>query len=456
MRGAGADGLEAAMKPGNAGGAKGPDISAPGHGQPAMGGAVARGKAYVIPKQLVWEAYQRVKANRGAAGVDGQSLAAFEEDLKGNLYKVWNRMSSGSYFPPPVRLVEIPKDNGGTRPLGIPTVADRVAQTVVKMALEPEVEPIFHPDSYGYRPGKSALDALGVARERCWEFDWVVDLDIKAFFDSLDHSLVERAVAHHTDAPWVRLYISRWLRAPVQMSDGTLTPRTKGTPQGGVISPLLANLFLHYAFDLWMRRHFPACPFERYADDVVIHCRSEVEAQAVVEAIRGRFEQCHLELHPTKTRIVYCKSGGRPGDHEHVAFDFLGYTFRPRRARSRRGNYFWGFLPAISNKAAKAIRTQIRDWRMASTRNTQQLEDLARLVDPSVRGWMNYYGRFYRSACVKVLRHLNEALAAWVRRKYTRFRRRKRASRYWLGQVARRDRNLFAHWRLGILPEAGV
>ncbi len=237
MRGSGTDGLVGAMKPGNAGGAKGPDTLAPGCGQPAMGGATACGKAYDIPKQLVWEAYQRVKANHGAAGVDGQSLAAFEEDLKGNLYMVWNRMSSGSYFPPPVRLVEIPKDNGGKRPLGIPTVADRVAQTVAKMVLEPCVEPVFQPDSYGYRPGKSALDAVGVTRQRCWEYDWVVDLDIKAFFDTLDHDLVERAVAHHTEVPWLRLYISRWLCAPVQLSDGTLEPRTRGTPQGGVITP---------------------------------------------------------------------------------------------------------------------------------------------------------------------------------------------------------------------------
>jgi group II intron reverse transcriptase/maturase len=295
-----------------------------------------------------------------------------------------------------------------------------------------------------------------VTRKRCWKFDWVVDLDIKAFFDSLDHDLVERAVAHHTDVSWVRLYISRWLRAPVQMPDGTLEPRANGTPQGGVISPLLANLFLHYTFDVWMRRNFPACPFERYADDVAIHCRSKVEAQAVVEAIRGRFAQCHLELHPTKTRIVYCKDDDRPGKDEHVQFDFLGYTFQPRRAKNRWGKHFVSFLPAISTKAAKRIRKTIRDWRLASTRNNQRLEDLARHINPFVRGWMNYYGRFYRSGCVQVLRHLNEALAAWVRRKFTRFRNRERASMYWLGRVARREPTLFAHWQLGVQPEAGV
>ncbi len=412
-------------------------------------------KPYRIPKQLVWEAYQRVKANRGAAGVDGESLTAFEKDLKGQLYKIWNRMSSGSYLPPPVRLVEIPKESGGTRPLGIPTVADRVAQTVVKMVLEPLVEPVFHEDSYGYRPNKSALDAVGVARRRCWETDWVIDLDISAFFDSLDHALVERAVAHHTDLPWVRLYIARWLRAPVQWSDGTLELRTTGTPQGGVISPLLANLFLHYAFDVWMRRQFPSVRFERYADDTIVHCRSEREAQAVLGAIRGRFAQCGLELHPTKTRIIYCKDDDRPGEYEQVKFDFLGYTFQPRRAKNRWGKFFVSFLPAISTKAAQAIRRTIRAWRLASTRNNQRLEDLARFVNPVVRGWLNYYGQFYRSKCVHVLRHLNEALAAWARRKYKRLRRRERASVHWLGRIARRDPKLFVLWQLGVRPEAG-
>jgi len=396
-----------------------------------------------------------VKANRGAAGVDGESIAAFEKDLKGSLYKIWNRMSSGSYFPAPVRLVEIPKGNGGKRPLGIPTVADRVAQTVVKMVLEPMVEPVFHADSYGYRPGRSALDAVGVARKRCWRADWVIDLDIKDFFDSLDHDLVERAVAHHTELPWVRLYVARWLRAPLQRPDGILEPRTKGTPQGGVISPLLANLFLHYAFDVWMRRSFPSVLFERYADDAVVHCKSREQAAEVQEAIRDRFSQCGLELHPTKTRIVYCKDDDRRGKHEHVAFDFLGYTFQPRRAKNRHGKFFVSFLPAISTRSAMMIRATIRQWRMASIRNHQRLEDLARLVNPSVRGWMNYYGRFYRSKCVQVLRHLNEALAGWARRKYKRLRRRERASMHWLGGIARRDPNLFVLWQLGVRPEAG-
>ncbi len=412
-------------------------------------------KPYDISKKLVWEAYQRVKANRGAAGVDGESLAAFEKDLKGNLYKIWNRMSSGSYLPPPVRLVEIPKGSGGVRPLGIPTVGDRVAQTVVKWVLEPQVEPVFHPDSYAYRPGRSALDAVGAARKRCWKFDWVIDLDIRAFFDSLDHALVEKAVAHHTDLPWVRLYIARWLRAPMQRADGTLEQRTKGTPQGGVISPLLANLFMHYAFDAWMVRAHPDTPFERYADDVLVHCRSREQAQQVLEAIRKRLAECGLELHPVKTRIVYCKDADRREQWDEVQFDYLGYRFQPRLAKNRWGKHFVSFLPAISAKAAKAIRATIRGWRLATTRNNQQLEDLAGLVNPYVQGWLNYYGRYYRSECILVLRYLNVALASWVRRKFKGYRNRERASMYKLGRIARRDRGLFVLWRNGVLPEAG-
>ena len=414
-----------------------------------------KAKSFSISKHVVWEAYKRVKANRGAAGVDGQSLEAFEKDLKNNLYKIWNRMSSGSYFPPPVRLVEIPKGDGRMRPLGIPTVADRIAQTVAKIALEPVLEPKFHQDSYGYRPGKSALDAIGVARERCWRMDWVIDLDIKGFFDNLDHDLVMKAVKFHTDLAWIHLYVERWLKAPVQMSDGTGRERRAGTPQGGVISPLLANMFMHHAFDDWMRRSKPSVQFERYADDVVIHCASLSQAEEVLEAVRNRLKQCGLELHPTKTKIVYCKDDNRRGDFEPHTFDFLGYTFQPRQAKNYKGQYYVNFLPAMSNKAATAIRRTIRGWRLTVTRNNLTLEALARFTDPFVRGWMNYYGRYYRSRCVRVLQHLNMVLMRWVKRKYKRFRHKKRAATHWLGQIAQRDGNLFVLWSLGIKPATG-
>jgi RNA-directed DNA polymerase len=416
---------------------------------------MAEAKPYTISKQAVWEAYQKVKANHGAAGVDGQSIEAFETDLRNNLYKIWNRLSSGSYFPPPVRLVEIPKANGGLRPLGIPTVADRVAQMVVKRHLEPLVEPCFHKDSYGYRPGKSALDAVATARQRCWRSDWVLDLDIKGFFDNLDWELVLKAVRHHDKTPWVLLYIERWLKAPVQRQDGSLQERTKGSPQGAVVSPLLANLFLHHALDDWMRRNHPHIQFERYADDVLVHAKSQAQVEQLLEAIRARLAACGLELHPEKTKIVYCQDSDRKGQHEHIQFDFLGYTFRPRRAKNYRGKPFVSFLPGVSNKAGKAIRATIRDWRLAATRNNQSLEDLARLVNPSVSGWVNYYGRFYRSALTPVLRHLERALIRWACRKYKRFRGHVTNATHWLGQVARRAPELFVLWQLGIRPATG-
>ncbi len=417
---------------------------------------MAKGKSYEISKQVVWEAYLKVKANRGAARVYRQSLEAFEKDLKNNLYKIWNRMSSGSYFPPPVRLVEIPKDQGrGVRPLGIPTVADRIAQMVAKLYFEPLVEPHFHPDSYGYRPGKSALDAVGTARERCWHQDWVIDLDIKGFFDNLDHELLMRAVRHHTDLPWVILYVQRWLTAPVQHTDGRLEERTKGSPQGSVISPVLANLFLHYAFDEWMRRNHPHVLFERYADDAVIHAVTRAQADFLLEAVRNRLKQSGLELHPDKTKIVYCQDSDRRGHHDHIKFDFLGYTFRPRRAKTRWGKPFVSFLPAISDKAAKKIRATVRDWRLGASRNNQSLEEIARFVNPYVRGWVNYYGRYYRSALTPVLRYLERALVYWVRRKFKRFRHHQRKATHWLGRLARRDPHLLYMWQIGIKPATG-
>ena len=412
---------------------------------------MAESKPFCISKWQVLSAWKDVRANRGAAGVDGVSIEEFESKHKNNLYKLWNRMSSGSYFPPPVRRVMIPKAGGKERPLGIPTVADRVAQMVVKRYLEPKVEPLFHPDSYGYRPGKSALEAVGKCRERCWRYDWIVDLDIKGFFDNIDHGLLMHAVRKHTDSPWMLLYIERWLKAPVELEDGALAQRDRGTPQGGVISPLLANIFLHHVFDQWMAREFPGCPFERYADDVVIHCSSGEEALEVKAKVEERLRACKLEAHPDKTRIVYCRDSNRRQDHEEIQFDFLGYTFRPRQARNKRNQIFTGFLPAISRKAAQSIVKEIRGWNL-HRRSDLELADLSRAHNAAIRGWINYFGRYSPSALRSVFYRLNRRLMRWARRKYKRFRTNQHGAWEWLHCKAQASPDLFAHWQAGIVP----
>lgn len=405
-------------------------------------------KSFSIDKRVVWDAWKRVRENQGAAGVDGESVAEFERDLKGNLYKLWNRMSSGTYMPPPVKAVQIPKKGGrGVRTLGVPTVADRVAQTVVKLYLQPEVEPVFHRDSYGYRPGRSALDAVGVCRKRCWKMDWVIDLDYAAFFDSIDHEFMLKAVAARTDHRWVMLYVERWLKAPLDEGNGMSVERDRGTPQGSAVSPLLANIYLHYSLDAWMVREFPAVPFERYADDVVLHCKSEPEARNVLGKIKARMADCHLELNDDKTHIVYCKDSNRKGSHEHERFDFLGYTFRPRRARNRQGELFTSFIPAISDEAAKAIRRTIRRWRLHLW-NSTPLTEIAREINLIVRGWVNYYGRFYPAWLAGSLRRIDEFLVRWAMRKYKRLRGRRKRAWEFLAGVFARDPGLFAHWRV--------
>jgi RNA-directed DNA polymerase len=406
---------------------------------------MAAGKSYVIDRAVVAEAYRRVKSNGGAAGVDDESIEEFERKLDDNLYKIWNRMSSGSYRPPPVRLCEIPKGDGRKRMLGIPMVGDRVAQMVVKLYLEPQVEPYFHADSFGYRPGKSAREALGAARQRCWHYDWVVDLDIKGFFDMIDHSLMMQAVQRHTKEKWMLLYIERWLKAPAVNAKGGTVERTQGTPQGGVISPLLANLFLHYAFDSWMSGNFPTLPFERYADDILVHCRTKKQAKYVLECIRTRLAACSLGLHPEKTRIVYCKDGQRPDQHDHTMFDFLGYTFRQRLCRNRNGQFFVGFTPAVSKKACKAMSWTIRSWKLKSCAQLS-INEIAQRINPVVRGWMNYYGAYCRSAMHSILRQVELAIAHWANRKFKHLHRRLVAATRWLSGVRRREPALFAHW----------
>ena len=413
---------------------------------------VTKTKPFSISKHVVWEAYHRVKANHGAAGVDGQSIEDFEVNLKGNLYKIWNRMSSGSYFPPPVRTVDIPKRDSRSRRLGIPAVSDRVAQMVVKMYLEPQVASQFHPDSYGYINGKSALDAVGVVRKRCWWYDWVIDMDIQGFFDNIDHNLMLHAVRKHTTSRWMLLYIERWLKAPAQLADGSRIERKQGTPQGGVISPLLANIFLHHVFDEWIRVAHPGVVFARYADDIIVHCRTEAQAQVILKAIKQRLARCKLNLHPDKTKLVYCKDTKRPGSYLHESFDFLGYSFRPRLCKGR--TCFTGFTPAVSKSAIKAISARIRNWKIQLW-STSSLEDIAKRINPVVRGWLNYYGKYRRTALYPILRQIQYALVRWAMRKYKKLRGHWLRATHWLGRIARREPRLFASWGFGFRPSAG-
>ncbi|MEY9988100.1 RNA-directed DNA polymerase [Streptomyces sp. V4I8] len=412
-----------------------------------MGQLKSQVKPFDISKWEVKEAWEEVKSHRGAPGVDGQSIDGFEKDLKSNLYKVWNRMSSGSYFPPPVRAVEIPKPHGGgTRMLGIPAVADRVAQTVVARHLVRRVDPVFHPDSYGYRPGRSALDAVERCRERCWKRDWVVEFDVAKFFDSVPWDLLVKSVEAHTDAVWVKLHVRRWLAAPLVLPDGSLLERKRGTPQGAPVSPVLANLFLHYAFDTWMAREFPAVWFERYADDAVLHCITERQARHVLAALTDRLVEVGLRLHPDKTRIVYCKDSYRRGSYEHTSFTFLGYTFRPRKNRNRHGKLFLSFEPAISREALARIGREVRSWQLHRRVGTS-FGDLARTINPVVGGWINYYGRFRPWELIPFVMRINTYLVRWIRRKYKRLAGRRKAHAK-LVEIAQRFPRMFAHWRL--------
>jgi RNA-directed DNA polymerase len=410
----------------------------------------ATNKPFVIEKWRVYEAYKAVKSSKGAAGVDGQTLEQFEADLKGNLYKIWNRMSSGTYFPPPVRAVSIPKKSGGERILGVPAVSDRIAQMVVKQLIESDLDPIFLSDSYGYRPGKSALDAVGVTRKRCWQYDWVLEFDIKALFDNISHDLLLKAVRKHVTCKWALLYIERWLTAPMEQN-GNRIERTRGTPQGSVISPILSNLFLHYAFDLWMKRTHPDLPWCRYADDGLVHCRTEKEAEALKAELQTRLAECQLEMHPTKTRIVHCKVTNRRRAYQNVKFDFLGYCFRPRRVmRPSDQKVVGGFTPAVSPAALKTMRATIRDLNIR--RQTQRkLGDVAQMLNPLLTGWIEYYGRYTPSALYPLFRYVNATLLAWAQRKFKRFKSHRVRAAAFLIKLAQTRAELFVHWQRGMI-----
>jgi group II intron reverse transcriptase/maturase len=410
-----------------------------------------KGKSFVIPKQLVWDAWLKVKGKGGSAGADGVSIEQFEVGLNDRLYVLWNRMSSGSYFPGPVRAVDIPK-KGGARRLGIPNVVDRIAQTAAAMALEGNVEQVFHEDSYGYRPGRSPLEAVAVCRKRSWQKNWVLDVDIRSFFDSVPWDLMLRALARHTDQKWVLMYVERWLEAPMLMTDGSLVPRVKGTPQGSPISPILANLFLHYGFDKWMERECPAVRFERFADDVVIHCVNERQAMNLWTALASRLVEVGLELHPDKTRIVYCKDSNRRGNYEQISFVFCGYAFRPRlAANKKRGVAFTSFLPAVSQGKLSEMGGRVASW-LLHRRVTWTLDGLAEEVNPVMRGWLAYYTAFYPSAVRHLCRRIDRHLMRWAKWKYKRLKNSNARARTWLRGVRARDPELFVHWRYCAQP----
>jgi group II intron reverse transcriptase/maturase len=407
-------------------------------------------KSIPISRPMVWEAYKKVRSNHGSAGVDQISMDEFDADRSKHLYKLWNRMASGSYFPPPVKEVEVPKKDGKIRKLGIPTIGDRVAQMAVKDYLEPRFEKIFSPHSYGYRPNRNAHQALGSVRSNVKKTDWAIDLDIKGFFDNIDHDKLMSAVEKHVSEKWCILYIKRWLQMPVQTKSGDLVQKQgKGTPQGGVISPLLANLFLHYAMDKWLEQTHPTVSYVRYADDAILHCRNKAQAKEVLETLKERMLKCGLELHPEKTKLVYCKDYRRQENHETVKFDFLGYSFQPRSTMSKRtGKLFLGFDCAISIGSKKRIADKMKEMDIVHLGH-KSIVGVAKFLEPYIRGWINYYGRFRLTALKPIFQLLRGYLVKWARKRYKRYKTRLNKAYDWLKRIKEQFPNLFYQWRVG-------
>jgi RNA-directed DNA polymerase len=407
-----------------------------------------KSKPIPITKTMVREAYRKVKANRGSAGVDAISLKEFDENLLKNLYKIWNRMASGSYFPMPVKEVIIPKSNGGERKLGIPSISDRIAQEVVKTYLEPRFEAEFLPQSYGYRPQKSAHQALENVRENVRQYAWVIDMDIKSFFDEVNHELLMKAIEKHVPEKWVKMYIQRWLEAPVQTKNGLVHKQGQGTPQGGVISPLLANLFLHYVLDKWIEKTFPTVKFVRYADDVVVHCISEQQSYYVLEGIKRRLKACQLRLSEEKTKITYCQDYRREKRKNYPKkFDFLGYTFKPMSKKSNRNTgVFLGFDCEMSMKSRTRIIEQWKalDFQRSSTIN---LQDIATMLNTKTKGIINYFGKYNIRTLEKLFRTLDFRIAKWVKNKFKKLRSYQKAFD-WLRDIKSSYPNLFVHWSI--------
>lgn len=404
-------------------------------------------KTMPIEYSQVVNAYHKVKKGGKAAGIDNESWREFDKEAEGNLYVIWNRLASGSYHPQAVREVEIPKKDGKMRKLGIPTLRDRIAQQVVKDYMEKKIDRLFHKNSYGYRPLKSAHQAIEKVRQNCYRQDWVIDMDISKFFDEIDHGVMIKAVEHVMEEKWVKMYVERWLQMPVQKQDGTLqTKAGKGTPQGGVISPLLANLYLHFTFDVWLSKYYPQVNFVRYADDIVVHCTSKAEAEKVLEAIKRRLAEVKLEIKEEKTRIVYCRDYRRKARHDVVKFEFLGFSYQPRARKSKRdGKLFSAFAAEISQSNQKRIRAVIREQKL--WRNTQvEMTEIAKQLNSKLRGWVGYYGKYSIRSLRNTLTMIDRKLIKWLRKKH-KIGYQKAAAK--LNSIRQANPVLFYHWKMG-------
>lgn len=409
--------------------------------------------AKVIPvtRSMVWHAYKKVRKNKGSGGVDGKSLKYYSENLENNLYKLWNRLTSGSYFPKAVKQVSIPKRDGKKRKLGIPTIDDRIAQQVIKDYLESRFDREFHENSYGYRPLKSAHQALEQVRKNVRKRDWVIDMDIKGFFDEVSHELLAKALKRHVSEKWVLMYIERWLESPIKTESKELVYRDgKGTPQGGVISPLLANLFLHYVFDKWLENTYPTLLFVRYADDIIVHCKTEEQSEEVLLAIKSRMAECQLELHEKKTKIVYCKKYKMRSNSKPVKFDFLGFSFQPRPSSTKDGFMFLGYDCAISQSSRNKIVSDIKSTKFQRWTN-RSIEEIAEFFNSKILGWIGYFGKFRKHKLNPLFRIFESRLIEWARRRYKRFNNSYMKACKWFYRFKENNVKLFAHWRKGFI-----
>lgn len=405
------------------------------------------GKTIPVEYEWVVKAYQKVRRGGKAVGIDNESWTAFEKQTERNLYVIWNRLASGSYYPQPLREVEIPKKDGKKRKLGIPTLRDRIAQQVVKEYMEERIDKIFHKNSYGYRPLKSAHQAIEEVRQNCYKQDWVIDMDISSFFDEIDHELMLKAVSHVMEEKWVKMYVERWLQMPIQQSDGSLKQKQgKGTPQGGVISPLLANLYLHFTLDVWLTKHYSAVSFVRYADDIIMHCNSKEEAEEVLRAVKERLAEVKLQIKEEKTAIIYCKDYRRKEKQEKVKFDFLGFSYQPRGRKSKiDGKLFMAFTAEISQSSQKKIRGVIRSAKL--WRYTQiEISDIAKYFNPKIRGWINYYGIYSKRSLRRVMMRIELNLMRLISKKY-KIGYRKTVKK--LALIKQENPKLFYHWQIG-------